>query len=559
MTDSFIFKTERPWPNARLDRAAIIGHTTNNSTKIWVRTGLIGNYKLFVYPMAHKDAASFRSSMKRVPYDNRQFPKWVKVYSFEVKDFSTDATYVQLVDGLQSFTNYGYAMQGKDDAGINRILIGQDGLDNPMAYTFRTLSDGMTPFSFGFYSCHLPYAQSIFGRTEITNMDMWDSFSVTLQRHREETKLSFVIGGGDQVYVDGVDSLSIWKYLNSCMRKENDQLFPGKDAMLSWYRDIYRGYWGFPQIKQVFSQLPNYMIWDDHEFLDGWGSYFLKEGSRKDEMDEIFPDWQKKGLTWKDCLALLKNMSECAIKVYEEYQHSHNPDSGFYDYGFTTNGSAFYFQDGRSHRDVNRESNRILGKEQLGRFTTWLQALDSKITPYVFVISAVPLLHLHSTLVNSEGSIIDWADLEDDLRDAWEHKLHKAERKQLVELLFEAAGRGLKISILSGDVHVSAAFRMSRGNSVVYQLTSSAITYNLALPMGWVLGAGVVDEGESPDNYHFKRLALYSERNYALIKVDAPQGKAEFQLYGPQSVSHPQGATGDLPITHSMMKLELDF
>jgi len=98
---------------------------------------------------------------------------------------------------------------------------------------------------------------------------------------------------------------------------------------------------------------------------------------------------------------------------------------------------------------------------------------------------------------------------------------------------------------------------MSRGNSVVYQLTSSAITYNLALPMGWVLGAGVVDEGESPDNYHFKRLALYSERNYALIKVDAPQGKAEFQLYGPQSVSHPQGATGDLPITHSMMKLEL--
>jgi hypothetical protein len=87
-----------------------------------------------------------------------------------------------------------------------------------MAYNFRTLSEGSVPFSFGFYSCHLPYTQSIFGRTEITNMDMWDSFLVTLQRHREESGLAFVIGGGDQVYVNGVDSLNIWKYLNSYLQ-----------------------------------------------------------------------------------------------------------------------------------------------------------------------------------------------------------------------------------------------------------------------------------------------------------------------------------------------------
>ncbi len=559
MTDSFIFKTERPWPNARLDKAAIIGHTTTNSTKIWVRTGLPGSYKLLVYPMAHKNVSSLRSGFKQVPFDSPQLPKWVKIYPFEVKDFSTDTTYVQLVEGLQPFTTYGYALTGQDDAGVDRVLIGQDRPDDPMTNSFRTLSDETTPFSFGFYSCHLPYTQSIFGRMEITNMDMWDSFSVTLQRHREQGELAFVIGGGDQVYVDGVDGLNIWKYLNSSMRKDGNQLFPGKDAMLSWYRDIYRGYWGFPQIKEVFSQYPNYMIWDDHEFLDGWGSYLLKEGWKKDEMNEILPAWKKRGLTWKDAQALLKNMGECAIKVYNEYQHSHNPDSGFYDYGFTTNRSAFYFQDGRSHRDVNRESNRILGKEQLDRLSVWLQALDSEITPFVFLISAVPLLHLNATLVNLKGAAVDLADLEDDLRDAWEHELHDAERKQLVELLFGAAERGLKISILSGDVHVSAAFRMSRGNNVIYQLTSSAITYNLALPMGWALGAGVADEGESPDGYHFKRLALYTERNYALIKVDTPQGKAEFQLYGPQSVSHPQGAIEDLPVTHSMMKLELDF
>jgi alkaline phosphatase D len=557
MTSSFIFKTDRPWPNARLDRAAIIGHTTANSTKIWMRLGLPGSYRLFVYPMANEDAQSFRKRLTLVPFDSPQPTAWAKVYSFDIADFSSDTTFVQVVEDLQPYTTYGYAIQGKDDAGVSRILIGQDGLDNPLAYSFRTLSAGPAPFSFGFYSCHLPYKKSIFGGTEITNMDMWDSFLATLQRNRKEGELAFVIGGGDLVYVDGVDSLNIWKYLNQCINERSDAL-PDKDAMLSWYRDIYRGYWGFPQITQVFSQFPIYMSLDDHEILDGWGSYFLNETS-EDEMDEIFPDWKKSALSWKSHQALLENMGECAIKVYDEYEHSHNPDSDFLDYNFSTNGSAFYFLDGRSARDINRQSNRVLGREQLARFSAWLKALDPKITPYVFVVSAVPLLHLHATLLNSKNPSFDVADLEDDLRDAWEHKLHDMERKQMVELLFEAAGRGLKVSILSGDVHGSAAFRLSRGNSIIYQLTSSPITYNVSLPIGWALSAGVVDEGESSDGYRFKRLGLYMERNYALVTVDAFQEKAEFQIYGAQSIANPQGTTEDFPVTHALMKFELGF
>src|SRR5687768_7177789 len=147
MTSSFIFKTDRPWPNARLDRAAIIGHTTANSTKIWMRLGLPGSYRLFVYPMANEDAQSFRKRLTRVPFDSPQPTAWVKVYSFDIADFFSDTTFVQLVEDLQPYTTYGYAIQGKDDAGVSRILIGQDGLDNPLAYSFRTLSDGPTPFS----------------------------------------------------------------------------------------------------------------------------------------------------------------------------------------------------------------------------------------------------------------------------------------------------------------------------------------------------------------------------------------------------------------------------
>lgn len=563
MTSSFVFKTERPWPNARLREGVIVGHTTATSAKVWVRTGQPGDFSLLFYPANMKGADRFRQRLRQVPFDAARLPSAVRRIEFRLADFSSDTTTVLNLADLLPRTDYSYALYGTDISGNRRILLGQDIGRDKLAYSFRTLSEGLGPVSFGFYSCHMPYSESIFGRLQIENMEMWDSFAVTLRRHRERGDLAFLIGGGDQVYVDGIDSLSIWNYLNSCLKK-NPGVLPDKDAMLSWYRDIYRGYWGFPQLREIYSRYPTYMIWDDHELGDGWGSYFLKQGSGKDEMDEIIPDWQEKGLAYQDCVTLLKNMEDCARQVYQEYQHSHNPDpvrgGGRFDYSVAANGTALYFLDGRGNRDVNRKDFRILGRPQLARFSAWLDALDPKKTPFVFVISAVPLMHLSCAVANADNIAVDIANVEDDLRDAWEHKLHDAERKELVRLLFKAAGRGLKVSILSGDVHISAAFRMTdkRGN-VIYQLTSSSITYNVPRPLGWALGLGVEDTGTSSDGYDFKRLALYTERNYAMVCVDPAAGKADFQLYGPQSISHPRGEADDQPITHSLVKIELTY
>jgi hypothetical protein len=76
--------------------------------------------------------------------------------------------------------------------------------------------------------------------------------------------------------------------------------------------------------------------------------------------------------------------------------------------------------------------------------------------------------------------LTEMVNLENDLRDAWEHKLHNSERKVLVKALFKLVRSGTKVSILSGDVHTSSVFRMKDDKgSLIYQLTSSAITYNL--------------------------------------------------------------------------------
>lgn len=284
-----------------------------------------------------------------------------------------------------------------------------------------------------------------------------------------------------------------------------------------------------------------------------------------DDLDEIFPERKAKGLRRADCRTLLDRMKQAAFQVYEEYQHSHNPNTpkGQYDYSVANDCCATYFLDGRGYRDVNRTSRRVLGQAQLNRFLTWLNSLDPLKTKYVFIVSAVPVLHMSPVFVNADESVAaDLADLQDDLRDAWEHELHDAERKVLVKALFAAAAKGLRISILSGDVHTSAVFRMVDDNdAVIYQLTSSAITYNKPRVLGWVLGNTVPDDGRSKDGYHFERLALYTDSNFSIVRVDPTADEIVFQLYGQQKVSHPDPEKGkeDRPMTHSLAKIKLDF
>jgi len=558
MNDSFIWKTDRPWPNQRLNTGAIIGHTTDTSTRIWLRTGRTGGFILLLYPLEMESCDSFHASLKAVPFTRiGDLPNEVTVYEFKVEDHGRDTTHVENITGLEPLTEYGYALFGMN-ASLPRILLGHD-----RKMTFRTMPDTTAPMSFGFYSCHMPYRKTLFGNTELVNIEMWDCFNEVLDRHYKED-LRFIIGGGDQVYTDGVATLDIWSFLNKVMRKEDGKVLPGKDDMVSWYRDIYRGYWGFASLRKAFSSYPTYMIWDDHELGDGWGSHFLKQG-KNDELHEILPDWKDSGLTRTEVLSLVNDMKDAGCQVYDEYQHSHNPDAaekGQYDYSTRFDCHAFYFLDGRGHRDVNKASDRILGADQMARFEQWLSELDTEITRYVFIVSAVPLVHLCSLVANADDNMLaDLAGIQDDLRDAWEHELHDDERRRLLRLLFDAADRGVKISILSGDVHTSAAFRLKddETGSIIYQLTSSAITYNKPRLLGWLLGKTVAEEGHSEDGYTFERLALYTDSNFSLVKVDPERDRVMFQLYGQQIVSDPFEEEEDVAMTHAIARLELNF
>jgi len=380
----------------------------------------------------------------------------------------------------------------------------------------------------------MPYKKNSF---DLVNIHMWDRFGDELDQRNGD----FILGVGDQVYVDGNSKVSIWEWLRK-NRKEFVQEVKPEDrveVMRSWYRDIYRGYWGHRQLRRVLSRFPTYMIWDDHEILDGWGSYDAKE--RQNLLDSWW-DWDSDEIK----LSLFYQMYEAAKLTYYEYEHVHNPitpDNQF-DYAFTWGTAAFYVLDMRGQRDYTRTTNdRILGQAQMQRFKDWLSSDAFKNATSVFVVSPVPFVHVRSFVVN----YLDILALKDDMRDQWEHETNWIERDELLEAIFKAASTdGKSLYLLSGDVHIGAAFRMSHKKypgTHVYQLTSSAITYDLPWAQASALAWAIKDHGflqrdqdDSEPNVAFRLLMEPCKtNNFALVNVQKnDQNKVEvnWDLYG---------------------------
>jgi hypothetical protein len=194
-----------------------------------------------------------------------------------------------------------------------------------------------------------------------------------------------------------------------------------------------------------------------------------------------------------------------------------------------------------------------------------MQAVDVAQTPFVFVVSAVPLVHLRPavTAIGRRTRLARRAW--DDLRDHWEHPAHKHECAEFTEALFAGAARGLRVCVLSGDVHISTAFRLQhkQTGNIIYQLTSSAITYNVGRMGGAMLGLASDDEGETREGHPYKRLALYKDANFSIIRADPQGNRVEFKLYGRDAALEMDidvpGAEDLRPEAHPIANIELGF
>lgn len=537
----------RPWINPLLSNAVIVGHTATTSTKLWMRAYQENTYRMVINPEPILDdndvAADWNPEIKLAagqeifllrnvfnPDIVREFPNAMLTAASDLI-FSHDITEVWEVSGLRPGQQYYYAAFA-----LNLSI-----RKSPWEITpdnrfnrFRTQSDAQRSMTFGLFSCHMPYKKNSF---DLINIHMWDRFGEELDQRNGD----FILGVGDQVYVDGNSKVSIWEWLKKNRKEFVKEVPPAErvEVMRSWYRDIYRGYWGHRQLRRVLSRFPTYMMWDDHEILDGWGSYNDKE--RKNLLDSWW-DWADDD----EKLSLFYQMYEAAKLTYHEYQHIRNPTtpSDQFDYAFTWGTAAFFALDMRGQRDYTRTTNdRVLGQAQMQRFKDWLGSDAVKNASAVFIISPVPVVHVKSFVVN----YLDILTLTDDMRDQWEHETNWAERDELLDAMFKAAhAHGKSLYVLSGDVHIGAAFRLTHKqypDTLIYQLTSSAITYDLpwlqASALAWaVKNRGFLqrDEDNNEPNVAFQLLMEPCKtNNFALINVqNTDQGTVEvsWDLYG---------------------------
>ncbi|KAI0126528.1 hypothetical protein BJ170DRAFT_724029 [Xylariales sp. AK1849] len=289
-----------------------------------------------------------------------------------------------------------------------------------------------------------------------------------------------MIGGGDQIYNDAVmrqtKLFQAWLMLKNPLHKHNAPFTAElQDELEVFYLDRYAMWFSQGLFGLASSQIPMVNMYDDHDIIDGFGSYpehFMKspvfsglgavafkyymlfqQQSVLDEVEDTEPSW----------------VLGCKPGPYiQELSRSLYMSLG--------SGLALLAVDARTERT----------RDEVMREDTWKKLIDrcyAEIlkgeTKHLLVLLGVPIAYprlvwleniLTSRLMDPVkalgkagvfGKFLNHFDggveVLDDLDDHWTAKNHKDERKFVIEDLQDlAADKSVRITMLSGDVHLAA-------------------------------------------------------------------------------------------------------
>ncbi|QPG74536.1 hypothetical protein FOA43_001866 [Brettanomyces nanus] len=317
-----------------------------------------------------------------------------------------------------------------------------------------------------------------------------------LRRH-SESHYHVMLGGGDQIYCDSIKLVSTkfqdWlkhKHIHSSWKMTSEI----RQSLDSYYLNHYMEWFGKGYMKitngstlQVLfpvalHQIPQINLYDDHDIIDGFGSY--RDSTMSQEM--------------------FLGVGNSAFKYYMLFQHHTPPKEESKLEKSWIEGSS---EGGPYIKSISRSVYARLGKEigflgldcrtertkkQICTAETYknvFERLEMEMNAgkgqikHLLVLLGVPICYprmvwaeaimespllapikwmtrkgwILKGLVNEfDGSI----ELLDDLNDHWCARHHKAERNQLMGRLMKfGANHGVRITILSGDVHLCCLSR----------------------------------------------------------------------------------------------------
>ncbi|KAL4814789.1 hypothetical protein BDW67DRAFT_81583 [Aspergillus spinulosporus] len=281
-----------------------------------------------------------------------------------------------------------------------------------------------------------------------------------------------MIGGGDQIFNDKVtaDSLHFqeWLKIRDASERYETPLNPEfKNELENGYLENYSKWFSQGLFSLANSQIPMVNIWNDHEILEGFGSY----------SDEFMSS------------AVISGLGNLAFKYYMLFQHHSVPEEteanepswilGAEPGPYIHQRSRHLFMslgDGISLLGLDCRTERM-SDEIISEQTSDLiwdrchREIVRGESKHLIVLLSIPIAYpraamvknilnsrqslgkagLLGGLVNRHGARVEIFD------DHWTAKQLKSERKYLIEDLQDlAAEKSVRVTILSGDVHLAA-------------------------------------------------------------------------------------------------------
>ncbi|CAK7213922.1 hypothetical protein SBRCBS47491_001970 [Sporothrix bragantina] len=268
-----------------------------------------------------------------------------------------------------------------------------------------------------FFSCN--------GFSVGTDEDAWSGPALwnDVIRYHAQRPFHVMIGGGDQIYNDSIrvsGPLREWTAISN-PKKRRDFPFTEKlrAACDDFYLKNYIEWYSTEPFASTNGQIPQLNIWDDHDIIDGFGSYVN--------------DFMK--------CDVFRGIGGTAHKYYMLFQHHLPPPASTY-----TSDAPQVAEEHKSDPVQLVDTYRL----------TWLENVFS--SPLLG-----PVKFMNRRFGFGGGFFNDFdgsVDLLDDLDDHYTARTHKKERNWFIERLqVLSAENSVRITILGGDVHLAALGR----------------------------------------------------------------------------------------------------
>jgi phosphodiesterase/alkaline phosphatase D-like protein len=426
----------------------IIGHTSHNLVRLWVR----GDRR---YPVAF-----LRFSGPGAPAEAKMELESRHGYTgvIEVKGLQEDSLYrVEVEFGRTLSAPVTHRAQHGHSSGKFRTFP-------------RDTRNAPRPFSFLLGSCNLHSLDDISSDIAFGNVAEVGAAA----------KARFMIHCGDQIYYDIPNPL--------------------KPADLDEYRQKYLDAWGDSRAtRRFFTQLPQYMILDDHEM----------ENNFANDMDT---GWFGSSV---------EAIRQYSLKAYREFQHIHNPQSfdvqSLY-YHFDYANVRFFVLDTRTERYQERgNDSQIISPTQMSRFQAWLKKYKDDVK---FVVTSVPFV----------------GEIRDPGKDKWCSGIFKKQREGILRFIIEQKVTGL--TFLTGDMHNSYHATMDlTANDGSHSVTLHELMSSPLNQLGKTTFDAYVSDNETPftaDGFSYlTRLSsgeFYCEHSNAMV-IGVNGRKVDYRMF----------------------------